>query len=947
MDHLEIAMHDGLQTLTLGNWQGLGYFNGTSFTQINLANNNLSGAITDLSWLVVWYLYLEQNNITAINFAGSHISTSLTLYLNPINSIDLTQIYSGIVDIYLNNTNITFLDLRGMYNLGYLALWNMALTWIVTDAYVNYPNIYALYTLNNNLCEDQLDPTTIAFLDNYPTNNNWREGQICLPPLWSVENPYPITTCQEWKDMNNDLDSYYQLTTDLDCTADGNTVMIGSSGSPFQGNLNGSGFMIQIDIDDASNYVGLFRATNGATIANFGVSGSVVGDNYVWWLIGYSSNETSITNAYTTGAVSSDGIYLWWLIWWADTTTITDSFSYASVTAGSSSDAWWLVWYMEDGTIDSSYAKGDVSSSWYNVWWLVGSADDSTIGSSYAEGNVISTSYNVWWLVGYVSNGTDIFRSYALGNASGTDSIWWFVGGGSSAEIYQSYAMGDVTANNYGWWFVGYASYFIVSSCYAMGDTYAGNSAGSLFGTTSNGTVEECFSAGATSGNFNIGWLVGINNGLETSFTNVFGDVTNRNPLYDDAEGGSGLTTEEMKDILTFDNAWWNIELRNNAVYNNWYPILTWQVNSNMVTWYINDETAGAPVVAWWTADNLFPEEIASYTFTFIAPGDMSNPHLVFNFPDNFPYDSSNIYNDISISVDGWSVFNPADIASYDWNPLYLDVMLSSDYWSPTPIASWSVIRVTINNILNPEEWTYAWNAPLFFGDGYAPEDYSLELDPVVIAGPVTDALGRCMANSGSINIPYQECIGLAYLFLETDGDDWRYNDGWFDDTDVSNWKNYNCYSPVDEVEDMLGFNRCDDANWFYIYESYPRAVMLTGAGPIKNVYGINLSYNRLDGAISSGLAYFPELRIVDIQDNEGDESDGGLTAVNLSQNPLLEMVDISDNDDDDIRTIDLTNSPLIWSLNVDDLYLEGINLSNNTWLIYVDIDGNELDFFL
>lgn len=69
----------------------------------------------------------------------------------------------------------------------------------------------------------------------------------------------------------------------------------------------------------------------------------------------------------------------------------------------------------------------------------------------------------------------------------------------------------------------------------------------------------------------------------------------------------------------------------------------------------------------------------------------------------------------------------------------------------------------------------------------------------------------------------------------------------------------------------------------------------------------------------------------MDIQDNEGNEEDEGLTAVNLSQNPLLEIVDISDNDDDDIRTIDLTNSPLIWSLNVDDLYLEGINLSNNT----------------
>lgn len=31
------------------------------------------------------------------------------------------------------------------------------------------------------------------------------------------------------------------------------------------------------------------------------------------------------------------------------------------------------------------------------------------------------------------------------------------------------------------------------------------------------------------------------------------------------------------------------------------------------------------------------------------------------------------------------------------------------------------------------------------------------------------DPFERCMTNSGNINIPYEECISLAYLYTETD----------------------------------------------------------------------------------------------------------------------------------------------------------------------------------
>ena len=54
-------------------------------------------------------------------------------------------------------------------------------------------------------------------------------------------------------------------------------------------------------------------------------------------------------------------------------------------------------------------------------------------------------------------------------------------------------------------------------------------------------------------------------------------------------------------------------------------------------------------------------------------------------------------------------------------------------------------------------------------------ERFAISMDPIVLSYPVIDleyALDRCDINSGSINIPYQECVGLAYLYVETNGDD-------------------------------------------------------------------------------------------------------------------------------------------------------------------------------
>ena len=145
----------------------------------------------------------------------------------------------------------------------------------------------------------------------------------------------PIASCLDFENINTGLSGSYILTTNLDCSADGNTVMIGSEGVPFTGTFDGGGYQIKVAIDAVGNSVGLFSNTDNATILNLGVTGTIHATGHdVGGIIGTASNTTiqkvfssvhvrgdlynvggiagafynsgsSITNAYFNGVVSA------------------------------------------------------------------------------------------------------------------------------------------------------------------------------------------------------------------------------------------------------------------------------------------------------------------------------------------------------------------------------------------------------------------------------------------------------------------------------------------------------------------------------------------------------------------------------------------------------------------------------------------------------------------
>ena len=216
----------------------------------------------------------------------------------------------------------------------------------------------------------------------------------------SSGNPYQITSCVELQEMNNNLNAYYVLMNDIDCSdtvtwnSGAGFVPIGTFSSPFTGTFDGQNHKITgLFINRPSAYyVGLF-GTSSNTIKNVGlVDVKITGSYYAGGLVGWNYYGT-ITNSYSTGSISG-----------------------SDYVGG-------LVGQNFQGTITNSYATGNVNG-YNNVGGLVGANYYGTITNSYATGNVSGTN-EVGGLVGSNHYGGAITNSYATGSISGI----WYVGG--------------------------------------------------------------------------------------------------------------------------------------------------------------------------------------------------------------------------------------------------------------------------------------------------------------------------------------------------------------------------------------------------------------------------------------------------------------------------------------------------------------------------------------
>ncbi len=339
----------------------------------------------------------------------------------------------------------------------------------------------------------------------------------------------------------------YLLSTSLNCTANGNAIMIGTGSSAFRGSFNGGTNTVTISLDSSQNEVGLFRLLSGATISNLTIAGTVVSrGNHVGALAGLANSGLTLTNItstatvrgrnlvggligffgakpgngftlppavgrYTFSGLDAQGIVtgsgsdygavggLFGQMYLRTTAVLSMSDGTASATVrGSGSYVGGLIGIIDvtgganpNLRITDSSATGPIVGRHY-VGGFIGYFDNLTISGSYATGSVDASALYVGGFVGGAESGV-IDESYSTGTVT---SARWDVGGFGGyvggVEIVDSYATGDVTGDEWVGGFVGETdSNAEYTRCYATGDVRAIGAISEFEGGVVGGLIAE------------------------------------------------------------------------------------------------------------------------------------------------------------------------------------------------------------------------------------------------------------------------------------------------------------------------------------------------------------------------------------------------------------------------------------------------------------------------
>ncbi len=174
----------------------------------------------------------------------------------------------------------------------------------------------------------------------------------------------------------------------------------------------------------------------------------------------------------------------------------------------------------------------------------VGLENENVTGQHYTGG-----------LVGYNNFGT-VYNCYSTGSVSGSSDVGGLVGFNWDGTVYNCYSTGSVSGSSITGGLVGWNLTGTVYNCYSTGSVSSSSLTiiytGGLIGYNSNGTVYNCYSTGSVKRG--TGGLIGYNSNGTVS--NSFWDIETSGRAT--SSGGTGKTTENMKNVRTYTDVAWS-----------------------------------------------------------------------------------------------------------------------------------------------------------------------------------------------------------------------------------------------------------------------------------------------------------------------------------------------------------------------------------------------------
>ena len=360
-----------------------------------------------------------------------------------------------------------------------------------------------------------------------------------------TEGQYKISSAEELAQLATMTNSgkitggEFVLSSDIDLSAykeDGGWVSIGTSSKKFQAVFNGNGHTVNnLYLDkETLGYQGLFGYVSGGTVKNVGVTNfDITAKIYSAGVVGYLTNEGTVSNCYATGTVHTTTKGAAGLVGMTNNSSVQNS--YANVEVFGQGWAGGLIGQnYNNSTVENCFAIGNVTQINYqeeytgNVCGFLGgligiNQSSGSITNCYATGDISAQSNAIGGFLGggnpYIENCHSTGNVYVNNTVEGETQHGGFCGrlqGGGTAK--KCYSTGNVISNEgYCGGFIGsaYDSGTIISDCYSTGNVISkGEACGSFVGFINELTLSNCFATGnVTATGAYVGGLIGAAGG--------------------------------------------------------------------------------------------------------------------------------------------------------------------------------------------------------------------------------------------------------------------------------------------------------------------------------------------------------------------------------------------------------------------------------------------------
>lgn len=373
-------------------------------------------------------------------------------------------------------------------------------------------NITTGFTIKNPSFYLGLNPVVVTyknattFYPIYVYNDLYEKESLNLGGEYYI----PLYSQTNLENISYFPNGHYFLMNDILC--DSNYLGACSEEVPFGGILLGNGHKITVDIV-GGNCAGLFNKSNGATVRDVSISGSVKGNCFVGGIVGYAINTEVVTcssSAVITANASGDLAYSGGLIGYSNYTSgtfnLTSCHNFGDISLSSSAKK-----SSVGGLI------GGINALTNNSVKLTGCSND---GAIFLDATSTSNENFVGGLVGIIYSPSGICditigESYNTGDINIDSSTRYVYAGGIAGDITfassphgsflvkNSFNIGDITVNSNPLQFIygGIVSSLSYSSaslqnCYNIGKISAPNTTYASSITSSKeyqGSVQNCY----------------------------------------------------------------------------------------------------------------------------------------------------------------------------------------------------------------------------------------------------------------------------------------------------------------------------------------------------------------------------------------------------------------------------------------------------------------------